>query len=69
MATAQERVTTLIIPETKKIFTDQAIRTVGPILWNSLTVHLIWSYLKNVNSVNQFRKQFKTTLISAYSIK
>ena len=48
----------------KKVFTDQAIRTVGPILWNSLTEHL-----KNVTSVNHFRKRFKTTLISVYTIK
>ena len=48
----------------KKVFTDQAIRTAGPILWNSLNEHL-----KNVNSVNHFRKQFKTTLLSAYNIR
>ena len=63
MTIAQEGVTTLIIPGIKKVFTDQAIRTAGPILCNSLNEHL-----KNVNSVNHFRKQFKTTLISAYNL-
>ena len=48
----------------QKLFTDQALRTVGPILWNSLTEHL-----KNVNSVNHFRKQFITSLIPVYNFR
>ena len=46
----------------KKVFTDQAIRTAGPILWNSLN-----DLLKNVRSVRHFRKKFKATLISSYN--
>ena len=38
----------------KKVFTDQAVRTTGPILWNALNDHL-----KNVRSIKQFRKKVK----------
>ena len=51
----------LEITNNKKTFSDQCIRTNGPILWNSLP-----NALKNSNSVNHFRKQFKRNLIQAY---
>ena len=38
----------------KRVFTDQAVRITGPILWNSLNPDL-----KNSYSINRFRKIFK----------
>ena len=47
----------------KKVFSDQAVRTTGPILWNSLN-----DQLKNVKSVKLFRKKtLKDSLISSYN--
>ena len=46
----------------KKVFSDQAVRTTGPILWNSLNDHL-----KNVTSVNHFRNKYKATLLLTYN--
>ena len=46
----------------RKVFTDQAVRTTGPILWNALNDHI-----KNVNSIKQFRKKLKHSLISTYN--
>ena len=45
----------------KKCFSDHAIRTSGPILWNSLD-----KSLKTVNSVKYFRKSFKHDLVLNY---
>ena len=44
-----------------KSFTDHAIRTAGPILWNSLI-----NNIKSANSVKHFRKVYKSILISTY---
>ena len=46
----------------KKKFTNQAVRTNGPNLWNSLNPDL-----KNAQSINIFRKKMKTKLISSYN--
>ena len=44
-----------------KTFTDHAIRTAGPILWNSLP-----NSIKTANSLKHFRKIYKRDLISKY---
>ena len=49
------------LTKNKKFFSDHAIRSCGPILWNSLELSL-----KKSNSVKHFRKQFKEKLISKY---
>ena len=46
----------------KKTFSDHAIRTNGPILWNSLP-----KILKESKSVKQFRNQLKQNLIQNYN--
>ena len=45
----------------KKWFSVKAVRTSGPILWNSLT-----KSLKLANSSKHFRQMFKENLISKY---
>ena len=45
----------------KKSFTDNAIRTSGPLLWNSLSCKI-----KKSKSVKQFRTQLKQNLILNY---
>ena len=47
----------------KTLFSDQGIRTSGPILWNSLT-----TFLKESKSVKQFLNQFKRKLILNYEL-
>ena len=45
----------------KKVFSDQTVRTSGPLLWNSLDQNL-----KMSKTVKHFRNQFKNHLISQY---
>ena len=45
----------------KKAFADKAIRTMGPILWNSLDKNI-----KKSKSTIHFRKLYKSSLISNY---
>ena len=45
----------------KKSFSDHAIRTSGPILWNSLP-----KTLKESKTIRHFRNQFKQKLIQNY---
>ena len=45
----------------KKVFSDQTVRTSGPILWNSLHQNL-----KMSKTVKHFRNQLKNYLISQY---
>ena len=45
----------------KKVFADKAIRTMGPILWNSLDKNI-----KKSKSTIHFRKLYKSSLISNY---
>ena len=45
----------------KKTFSDRAIRTNGPILWNSLPKNM-----KQSNSLKHFRTQLKQSLIQIY---
>lgn len=45
----------------KKSFSDQGIRTKGPILWNSLP-----KAINESNSVKHFRNQLKRNLIQTY---
>ena len=52
----------LNLTNNKKVFSDQSIRTSGPILWNSLNKNL-----KCLPSIKSFRKQFKSKLISKYN--
>ena len=49
------------LAKNKKAFSDHAIRTRGPILWNSLS-----KSMRNSKSVNHFRKQLKQKLILVY---
>ncbi len=51
----------LNLAKNKKCFSDKAVRTSGPILWNSLT-----DSLKMTNSSKHFRLMFKQNLISKY---
>ena len=46
----------------RKVFADKAIRTTGPILWNSID-----KSIKNVISTKHFRKLYKSSLISSYT--
>ena len=46
----------------KKVFADKAIRTTGPILWNSIDKNI-----KNVISTKHFRKLYKSSLIISYT--
>ena len=46
----------------RKVFGDKAIRTTGPILWNSIDKNI-----KNVISTKHFRKLYKSSLISSYT--
>jgi len=45
----------------KKCFSDNSVRTQGPILWNSLN-----ESIKNSNSTKHFRNQYKKNLITKY---
>ena len=45
----------------KKSFSDRAIRTTGPILWNSLH-----ESLKESKTIKHFRKNMKETIIHNY---
>ena len=45
----------------KKLFSDQTIRTRGPILWNSLP-----TTVKDSKSAKHFRTHFKAKLIQTY---
>ena len=45
-----------------KVFADKAIRTTGPILWNSIDKNI-----KNAISTKHFRKLYKSSLISSYT--
>ena len=45
----------------KKVFSDQTVRTSGPILWNSLHQNF-----KMSKTVKHFRNQLKNYLISQY---
>ena len=47
----------------KKVFSDQTVRTSGPILWNSLLRNL-----KMSKTVEHFRNQFKKYFISQYQL-
>ena len=45
----------------KKCFSDNSVRTQGPILWNSLN-----ESIKISNSTKHFRNQYKKNLITKY---
>ena len=46
----------------KKVFADKAIRTIGPILWNSIAKNI-----KKSISTKHFRKLVKLSLINSYT--
>ena len=46
----------------KKVFTDHAVKTTGPILWNSIDYHV-----RNANTLNCFRKTIKKYYITLYN--
>ena len=46
----------------RKVFADKAIRTTGPILWNSID-----KSIKNVISIKHFGKLYKSSLINSYT--
>ena len=50
------------INKTKKKYSDRAIRTTGPILWNSLDVSL-----KQCKTVKHFKNAYKSNLIANYN--
>ncbi len=50
------------INKTKKKYSDRAIRTTGPILWNSLDVNL-----KQCKTVKHFKNAYKSNLIANYN--
>ena len=45
----------------KRVFSDQSVKTQGPILWNSLS-----KSIKSCKSLNNFRTQIKNQLIEKY---
>ena len=47
----------------KKRFPDRAVRSAGPVLWNSIEIS---DDLKSANSSKHFRKLYKDSLISKY---
>ena len=49
------------LAKNNKVFTDNGVRTTGPILWNS-----IQNSIKTANSVKHFRTIYKSNLISNY---
>lgn len=49
------------LTKNRKVFSDQSVRTFGPILWNSLHQNM-----KLSKSIKHFRNQFKNQLISTY---
>ena len=49
------------INKAKKVFPDQATRTTGPTLWNSLD-----SKLKYCKTAKHFRNKFKSSLVNIY---
>ena len=55
------QVNDLTLSLNKKSFSDHAIRTSGPHLWNSLP-----DKLKDSKTVKQFRNQLKQTLVETY---
>jgi len=50
-----------ILTRNKKVFSDQTVRTSGPLMWKSLDQNL-----KMSASIKQFRSQFKRYLLSQY---
>ena len=50
------------IHKTKKMFSDRAIRTVGPALWNSLD-----KKIKDCKNIKHFRNIFKSSLLDKYN--
>ena len=54
-------VNNLNLTNNRKSFSDHAIRTNGPILWNSLS-----KTIRESKSVKHFRNQFKQNLIKTY---
>ena len=52
----------IIQQEIKKVFADKAIRTTGPILWNSIDKNI-----KKSISTKYFRKLYKSSLINSYT--
>ena len=54
-------VNNLNLTNNRKYFSDHAIRTNGPILWNSLS-----KTIRESKSVRHFRNQFKQNLIKIY---
>jgi hypothetical protein len=52
----------LNLTRNKKVFSDNAVRTTGPILWNTLD-----NVIKNSKTAKHFRKEFKTEMISKYN--
>ena len=51
----------LLSPETRKFFSDQSIKTTGPILWKS-----IHQNIKDSRSTKHFRTQLKCHYLSNY---
>ena len=51
----------LNLTNNKKHFSDKAVRSSGPVLWNSLCTSL-----KSANSSKHFRPMYKNSLISKY---
>ena len=52
----------LNLTRNKRTFSDNAIRTTGPLLWNSID-----KKMKESKSVKHFRTQFKQSLVSKYN--
>ena len=52
----------LNLTRNKRVFSDNAVRTTGPILWNNID-----NGLKNSKTIKYFRKEFKGKLISTYN--
>ena len=55
------QVNDLTLSHNKKSFSNHAVRTSGPHLWNSLS-----DKLRDSKTVKQFRNQLKQTLIETY---
>ena len=53
----------LNLAKNKKSFSDNGVRTKGPILWNSLSKRI-----KSSKSVKHFRNQLKRNLIQKYDV-
>ena len=50
------------INKTKKRFSDRAVRTTGPVLWNTLDANL-----KQCKTIKHFRNTYKSNLIADYN--